>query len=113
MATFTWVVDRNMSAKNTMDIATVKFGDGYSHRMAKSINPQLMSWNISFKNRTVEEIKAIESFLVEHSGVTSFSWSPPECPADIIYKVICGSWSTSLPIVGIQTLSCVFNRVYE
>lgn len=113
MATFTWNADRNLSAQNKMDISTVKFGDGYSHRMAKSINPRLMTWNLTFKNRTQSFIKEIETFIVDHGGVSYFFWSPPNCDDQEVYKVICDAWNTTLPNNGIQTLTCTFKRVYE
>ena len=113
MATFNWSADRNLTAKNSMDISTVKFGDGYSHRMAKSINPRLMTWSLSFKNRKQETIADIETFLVDHGGVSYFLWTPPDCGDEEVYKIICKTWNTTLPNVGIQTLSCTFVRVYE
>jgi phage-related protein len=113
MATFNWTPDRNYTETNKMDTTTVSFGDGYSHRMAKSINPRLMNWNLSFKNRTTAEIKEIEDFIVQHGGVEFFYWSPPNCNDLEVYKVICAQWNTTTPVVGIQSLSCTFTRVYE
>ena len=113
MAIFNWIPDRNLSMRNKMDISVVKFGDGYSHRMAKSINPQLSTWNLSFKNRTQGTILDIETFLVDQGGVTAFKWSPPYCDSLVQYKVICDEWSTTFPNSGVQTLTCKFTRVYE
>ena len=47
---FTWNCDRDSSSTSQLDVSEVKFGDGYSHRALKSINPVNQTFNVAFKN---------------------------------------------------------------
>ncbi len=116
---FTWVCDRDSTSTNTLDIAEVKFGDGYSHRAPKSINPNIQSFSLSFKNREKTQIDDIISFFRERGGYLPFNWVDPGsvsrgCPTGAeALKVICKSWNTSVPTAGVQSLNATFERVYN
>lgn len=109
---FTWVPDRDLSSDVKLDIAIISYGDGYEMRMAKSLNPIKQTWNLNFKNRPVSLISDIRDFLVRKEGIIAFTFEDHSCPPiPITSKVVCASWTISVPIQGFQSLSCVFRRV--
>ena len=120
MATnFTWTCDRDSSSTTTLDVAEVSFGDGYTHRAPKSINPEMQTYSVSFKNRQLTEIEEIIAFFRERGGYLPFNWEDPGsvaigCPTGPeALKVVCKSWNTSVPVTGIQSLNATFERVYN
>lgn len=116
---FTWQCDRNRSSTSILDISEVKFGDGYSHRALKSINPLNQTFDVSFKNRPLNVINSIIAFFEERGGYLPFNWIDPGavpkgCPTGTeALKVICNSWTTTVPVEGYQSLNATFTRVYN
>jgi len=116
MADWTYVPDRSLSKSSAPRIREVKFGDGYSQRMADGINPLNQSWSLTFANRPYTDIFNMESFLETKGGVQSFTW---QAPGESEVKVICRNWDTNtLNHTGtnntsIGTLTATFERVYE
>ena len=112
MAEFTWTPDRNASSTVNFTLSQLSFGDGYEHRAAKSINPKNEQWSLSFKNRTVEEILEIITFLEDRAGVYSFTYNPWGCiPDSPDVKVVCQTWNSTIPVSGIRSLNCTFRLV--
>ena len=106
---FTWVEDRGATSKTEMDISEISFGDGYTHRAQKSLNPEKTVYNLSFINRSSQQIADIISFLKAKGGYISFAWHPKICPdtePDIL--VTCKDWTRQTPISGITSLKAVF-----
>jgi phage-related protein len=56
---------------------SVQFGDGYTQRLRDGINVLNESWDLSFKNRSIVDIRLMKAFLETKAGVTSFTWTPP------------------------------------
>ncbi len=69
--------DKFLKKQTKPRILEVRFGDGYSQRMLDGINTIQDSWQLSFKNRTLIEVRKITAFLEARKGVTSFTWVPP------------------------------------
>ena len=117
---FPYIVDRGTTTDTTVDTSTVVFGDQYSHRMRKSINPNIDNYNVSFVNRPLAEITDIVDFFNRHGGVDWFTWDNPTtipkgCPMgiDAEVRVVCKTWSLSNPVQGIVSLTTSFHRVYN
>jgi len=116
MPDWTYTPDRSLSRSSAPRIREVKFGDGYSQRAQDGINYMNENWDLSFVNRTLTTILAMETFLETRGGATSFTFAPPG-EADV--KVICRNWNTTIlnytgnNATSIASLTATFERVYE
>ncbi len=110
MSDFTWNPDRNIKRTTKPAVQEAKFGDGYSQRVASTLNNLNQTWNITFKNRSSTEIDNIVAFLEEKAGTLSFTFTPPN---SIEIKVICKNWSDTYVANGASSLVATFERVYE
>jgi len=111
MSEFTWVPDRNFSKNTKPRVLEAKFDDGYSQRVASTLNNLQQEWKLVFKNRDITEINAILGFLESKYGVNAFTWTPPGGVQEV--KVICQNWTEKYVTDTVGTLTAVFRRVYE
>lgn len=110
--TFSWVEDRGATSKTEMEINEISFGDGYTHKSQKSLNPEKTTYNVSFINRDSQQIDDIVSFLKARGGYIAFLWQPKICPdtkPEIL--VTCNEWTRQTPIGTITSLKAVFELV--
>jgi phage-related protein len=111
MAEFDFEADYPATKSVEAKTRDAKFGDGYSQRVSFGINQVQESWNLRFDNRDLETIEDIEEFLIEHRGVDSFDWTPPnELTAK---KYICKTWSVTDNKPLLKSLSATFEQVFE
>lgn len=110
MSDFTWTVDRQIKRSTKPIVLKAQFGDGYSQRVATTLNNLTQSWNVSFKNRSSSEIDNIITFLETRLGVTSFTWTPPNGTE---IKVTCDTWGDTYVSPTVTSLTATFERVYE
>lgn len=84
-----------------------KFGDGYEQRTPDGINNKLRTWNLTF-NRVLADIAAINTFLTDKGGVTSFTWTPS---GESEVRVLCREWSQSKISPNVGSITCTFEEV--
>lgn len=109
MATFTWAADFGAARKSEPKIRSVKFGDGYEHRLSFGLNTNLKIWTLQFRARSNTEANQIEAFLDAREGVEFFDWTPPSGESG--KKWICRSWSRQLDAYNLNTISTEFEQV--
>jgi phage-related protein len=110
VADFNWVPAPGASMDVTPRVQAVSFGDGYSQRAPDGINSIGKKWSLRFV-RSTAVIAAIDAFLVGKKGATAFTWVPPRESAEV--RVVCAKWSRVAVDLGIDEITCEFERVYE
>jgi len=107
--------DKTMSGSSSPNRFVANFGDGYQQRLAKGINNLQQTYNVSFQNRTKEDIDDITAFFTSKGGVTNFSFTIPDSnnSGETTIKVICESWSQVYSYGDYYGCSATFTRVYE
>ena len=111
MSTFTWTPDIGASMKRTPRIRSVKFGDGYEQRGPDGIHADLQSWDVTFQDRTTEEIDAIETWFADRYGVIPFPWTPPFSAT--ARRFVCRSWSRVPHVFDCESISATFEEVAD
>lgn len=80
-----------MQLEESPKVKTSKFGDGYEQRVADGINNNLQKWQISFNNRSLDDVDVVYNFLKARGGVESFDWTPRGELSP--RKFVCRKWS--------------------
>lgn len=111
MPTFTHVPEFGASKEVKPNVTKVSFGDGYESRIASGINRQPEIWTLTFANRTTADADAIESFLAARAGQENFDWIPPR--QSVARKFVCRQWSRVISSAGFDTISAMFEEVFE
>jgi phage-related protein len=109
------IPDKGLGRQSTPRVRVAKFGDGYEQRIADGINPIQETFNISFNNRTKEEIDDITGYLGSLGGVSSFSFTIPDDNAagELTVKVVCDSYNQNYQYGDFYSANATFRRVYE
>ncbi|HAG5847862.1 phage tail protein [Escherichia coli] len=107
MKTFRWKVKPDMEVNSQPSVREVRFGDGYSQRMAAGLNADLKTYRVTL-SVTREEARHLEAFLAEHGGWTAFLWTPPYAWRQI--KVTCAAWSSRVRMLRVE-FSAEFKQV--
>ncbi len=106
---FTWDCEAGPSRPITPRVFGTKFGDGYEQRVGDGINTILEQWSLTFI-REVAEITAIDDFLKARGGVYSFVWTAPD---EVQGSWLCRTWTRSIPVINVQTLTATFERTFD
>ena len=90
-----------------------RFADGYEQRVVFGLpqhqNPKV--YNLRFEKSNADAQK-IEDFLdLQHKNATSFNFAPPG--ESVTRKVVCESWSKSIPYLDRATVQATFREVFE
>tara|TARA_R100000234_G_scaffold111103_1_gene83908 strand:+ start:1063 stop:1413 length:351 start_codon:yes stop_codon:yes gene_type:complete len=94
------------------NIRTVKFGDGYEHRLTFGLNQNPKVFNLVWKNITETESDTIETFLdARASDNDSFTYTPPNESSAMEFK--CTDWSKSIDFPNRATIQATFTQVFE
>lgn len=113
------VYDRALNVQSTPRVLVAKFGDGYEQRLADGINTLEQTWNISFVNRTRQEIDDIAAYFTSLNGATAFNFTIPDSnvtgsPAgERTIKVVCENFNIVYVQTECYTCTATFRRVYE
>ncbi len=107
MKTFRWKVKPDMEVNSQPSVREVRFGDGYSQRMAAGLNADLKTYRVTL-SVTREEARHLEAFLAEHGGWKAFLWKPPYAYRQI--KVTCAGWSARVGMLRVE-FSAEFKQV--
>jgi phage-related protein len=108
---FTYVPSRGFSRTSKPTVNTVKFGSGYSQRVAYGINNLDDSWDLQFTNQPLSAANNILDFLASKGGIEYFLFKPPG-EAEF-FKVICEDWSTEYTSHISRSINATFKRVYD
>lgn len=106
------VADRGLGRQSQHRILTSKFGDGYEQRVRDGINTKEETFNLSFNNRSAEEINLIAAFLDLKAGL-KFNFVIPNLADSETIKVVCETYSISYIQETIHSLQTTLRRVYE
>lgn len=110
-------VDRGLQRKTKHRILTAKFGDGYEQRVKDGINSKEDMFNVSFNNRSAEDIALISGFFDEKAGknftftVTDRYSSGSLTTSDI--KVVVDDYDITYGQADTHSLTAQLRRVYE
>ena len=100
---------RKISKPNTR---TVKFGDGYEHRITFSLNQNPKVFNLTWKHITEADSDTIETFLDARAlDGASFTYTPPNEPSAMQFK--CQNWSKLMERPSRATIEATFTEVFE
>ncbi len=109
--TFTWIPSMGYSEQAKPKVNIITFGDGYSQRVASSINTLDNTWNLSFINQTLAQASSIVSFLESKGGYEYFLFTPEGAANPV--KVTCSEWSEEYVAHFSRTITATFKRVYD
>lgn len=116
-SSFEATADRGMSRASKHRVLTAKFGDGYEQRVVDGINSKDDSFNLSYNNRTAEDINLIAAFFDDKAG-KSFNFTVTDKftggnLANTTMKVVCDTYNINYVRENFHSLTCVLRRVYE
>lgn len=112
MATFPSITPKyGIQKRSAPNTKTVRFGDGYEHRITFGLNQNPKVYNLTFE---VSETDAdtIETFLDARAADSdSFDFTPPgEANSS---KFVCEEWNKSIPYLNRATIQATFRQVFE
>ena len=100
---------RKLSKPNTR---TVKFSDGYEHRLLFGLNQNPKIFNLTWKNISETDSDTIETFLDARAvDSASFTYTPPNEPSAMQFK--CTNWDKVMEFPSRATISATFTQVFE
>jgi phage-related protein len=115
-----WCVQAGVSATSTLRVDQTDYGDGYTYRLTRGLNPRQQSVSISAPFTSMDELGAMDAFL-EANGTRGFWFTAPGWPQDdptYDIFVYADSWSSTIvdknnagQIVG--TLQATFVRCFN
>lgn len=111
MSDFTATPDFGATKTSAPRVSNIQFGDGYAQRQSSGLNTNPATWDLSFSNRSTDDIDDIEEFLEGKGGTEAFTWTPPRESEEI--NVICQSWSRSIEHASVDTLRATFLQVFD
>lgn len=109
--TFTHVPSKGIKRTTKPRVTTISFGDGYTQRTQRGLNPFDETFTVPFIN--VENATAITiiSFFESHLGYKPFRWTPPGEVTEIL--VACTDWDVSTDNHITKNINANFSRVYD
>ena len=116
-SSFEATADRGMSRASTHRTLTAKFGDGYEQRVLDGINTKEDSFNLSFNNRTAEDINLIVAFF-DSKAAKNFNFTVTDTFTGVnlsntTMKVVCDTYNVNYLRENFHSLTCTIRRVYE
>lgn len=109
---FEAVADRGLGRQSQHRVLTSKFGDGYEQRVRDGINTKDETFNISFNNRSADEINLIAAYLDSKAGL-NFTLTITNLTGNEAIKVVCDTYNISYIQETVHSLQTTFRRVYE
>jgi len=107
--------DKGMNRATAPRIHTASFGDGYEQRIVDGINNLSQNFQVSFNNRTAEEIDDIIQYFDSLNGVTAFTFTIPDSNngGETAIKVVCAQYNQAFNHSGFYSANATLRRVYE
>ena len=91
---------------------TVRFADGYEHRILFGLNQNPKVFSLTWKNLTETDSDTIETFLdVRAVDGASFTYTPPNESSAMQFK--CESWDKNMDFPSRATINATFTQVFE
>lgn len=114
---FEATADRGLSRSAKHNVLTAQFGDGYEQRVLNGINSKQDTFNLSFNNRTAEDINLIAAFFDDKAGksfdfVITDTYSSGSLSNSTL-KVCCEEYNVNYDREEHHSLTCALKRVYE
>ncbi|WP_020201864.1 phage tail protein [Cupriavidus sp. WS] len=108
--TFTWqAAGPSAQGDVTLRVRSAQFGDGYKQVVADGINNKVQSWPMKFVGSR-ERILAIQDFIDQHAGATSFYWTPP-LGQQGLYQV--AKYTPAVEAAGVYSLTATFEQAFR
>jgi phage-related protein len=102
------------SRSTKLRVDQTDYGDGYTYRLTRGLNPARPSWSIQVPFVGLTELGTYDAFLVANAA-RGFWFTPPDATADVF--VTADEWSASITdrnqtdVVG--TLQATFTRQFN
>ncbi len=107
---FIWKPGYSSNAGQAPKVKVVRFGEGYEQRIKDGINNSLITLDVTFENRGLSEITAIQHFFFARGGVESFSYIPNP-PFNKRSLFVCSNWDQIDSFYGNYTLRTKLSEV--
>lgn len=107
---FLWVPSYGQNSMQQPKVLRVAFGDSYESRMADGLSNDLLSLDLVFENRGIDETVAILHFLTQRNGTESFVYLP-QPPYSTNKRFISESWRETQTFYGNYSISANFKEV--
>ena len=94
------------------NIRTIKFGDGYEHRITLGLHQNPKTFTLSWKNLSETDSDIIETFLDQRAeDGASFTYTPPNESNAMQFK--CPKWNKNMQFPTRATITATFIQVFE
>ena len=94
------------------NIRTVKFQDGYEHRIIFGLHQNPKTFTLSWKNLSETDSDTIETFLdARAEDGASFTYTPPNESSAMQFK--CPKWNKNMQFPTRATITATFIQVFE
>ena len=94
------------------NVRTIKFGDGYEHRLTFGLNQDPMVLSVPFNNITTTDATTIEDFLAARAiDNASFDFTAPGESSSFKFK--CESYKKVLSVPNRASITAEFTQVFE
>jgi phage-related protein len=109
-----WCVMPGLARSTQLRVDQLDYGDGYTHRITRGLNPSRPSWSVQVPFTDLAELAAFDAFLVANAA-RGFWWTPPDSATELF--VTADAWSATIvdrsnqEIVG--TFQATFTRSFN
>lgn len=107
---FIWTPSYNNRVSHTPKSKNIKLGDGYEQRSQDGINNELLSFDLSFNDRSLLETEAILNFLFRMKGYLSFIYTA-KAPYDTEKLFVCRNYDSAQNFFNNYSVSATFEEV--
>ena len=111
LQTFTQVPSKGIKRTTKPRVSSISFGDGYTQRTQRGLNPFDETFTVPFINVTNATATTIIGFFETHLGYLPFKWTPYGSSTEIL--VICTDWDVSTDNHLTKNINANFTRVYD
>tara|TARA_R110000823_G_scaffold164319_2_gene296502 strand:+ start:308 stop:676 length:369 start_codon:yes stop_codon:yes gene_type:complete len=108
--------DKQLTRSTSPKVKIATFGDGYEQRLRDGINGLSESYNLSFNNRSKNDIDDIVAFFDTKHGVVPFNFTIPDSNgsgSETTIKVVCDTYTQKYDYDNFYSATATFRRVYE
>lgn len=111
------MIDRGLSRQAQQRVLVARFGDGYEQRVRDGVNTKTENFNISFNNRSADEVNLIAAYLDSKAAlsftlVITDTFSSGSLTTSSI-KVVCDGYQIQYGHTDYHSLTTTLRRVYE
>ena len=108
--------DKQLTRSTSPKVKIATFGDGYEQRLRDGINGLSESYNLSFNNRSKNDIDDMVAFFDTQHGVVPFNFTIPDSNgtgSETTIKVVCDTYTQKYDYDNFYSATATFRRVYE